>query len=234
MTTEIDKLDPLPESVTLQSGLVVRLEALKTRQFLKLLRIITHGGLSQLGGQFIGSLISDADESDSVEEFMGRLLSAVLFAVPDAEDETIVFLRAMCYPDGLVEKRALTRPDVEHNKTLWAGLDAELENPELEDTITIIEAIVRREAEDIQALGKRLMTMFNLAQKTGQVPSSSPSPSESTSESSEDSPEPSTSSRRRTGGRTTKSVTSPLLDSDNASPRSARNSTTRVGSASIG
>lgn len=230
MATEIDKLDPIPETVTLESGLVVGLEALKTRQFLKLLRIITHGGLAQISTQLLSG---NGDEG--TDEFIGRLLSAVLFAVPDAEDETITFLRAMCYPDGLIEGRALTRADVEHNKILWSGLDAELENPELEDTVSIIEAIVRREAEDIQALGKRLMAMFNLAEKTGQIPSSkSPSPTESTSTSSAVSPALSTSSRKSTGGRTTKSLNSPLLDSDSASPPFESDSTTPVGSVSIG
>ena len=38
-----------------------------------------------------------------------------------------------------------------------------LDNPELEDLVDLIEAIVRREAKDIMALGKRLAAMLKLA-----------------------------------------------------------------------
>lgn len=237
MATEIDKLDPVPETVPLRSGMVVQLESLRSRQFFKLLRIVTHSALPGLRDANLLSL----DAMGDTQEFMGRLLSVVLLSIPDAENETIDFVRSLCYPAALIEpnsKRGLNKADVEHNQTLWDALDEELINPDLDDLITIIEAVIKREAEDIQALGKRLASMFKLAEKTGQIPSpsesTSPSPKASTSASSEDSRGRSTSSRRSTGGRTIKSVTSLLDDSDNASPRSAKRSTTRGGNASIG
>lgn len=232
MATEIDMLDPIPESVTLRSGMVVRLESLRSRQFFKLLRIITHGALP--GIRDAGLL--DIENLENTEEFMGRLLSVTLLSIPDAENETIEFVRSLCYPDALIERKTLNKQDVEHNQALWDALDEELVNPDLDDLVTIIEAVIKREAQDIQALGKRLASMFKLAEKTGQIPSASTSPNqkESTSASSEDSHGRSTSSRRNTAGRTTKSVTSPLLGSDKSSPRSGKDSTTRVGSASVG
>ncbi len=231
MATELDHLDAIPESVTLRSGTVVMLEPLKARQFFKLLRIITHGALP--GMQSSG--LFDMDGLDS-EEFIGRLLSVTLLSIPDAEDETILFLRSLCYPSGLIERKGLNKQDVERNKALWEALDEELENPDLDDLVTIIEAVIKREAQDIQALGKRLASMLKLAEKTGQLdtPSESPSQSESTPESSAVSRGRSTSSRRNTGGKTKISTTSPLDDYDNASPQSESDSTTRVGTASNG
>lgn len=229
MANEIDKLDPVPDTVTLRSGLVVQLESLRARQFFKLLRIITHGALPGMRE----SGLFDMDGLDS-DEFMGRLLSVTLLSIPDAEDETIEFVRSLCYPAGLIERKGLNKQDIERNQTLWEGLDAELENPDLDDLITILEAVVKRESEDIQALGKRLASMFKLAEKTGQIDTSSPNPSESTPASSEDSPAPSTSSPSSTRTRTTKSVTSRSPRSASASRPSANASTTPVGSASNG
>lgn len=229
MATEIDKLDPIPESVTLRSGLVVQLESLKARQFFKLLRIVSHGalpGMREAGLFEMGGLDSD--------EFMGRLLSVTLLSIPDAEDETIEFIRSLCYPYGLIERKGLNKQDVERNKLLWQALDEELENPELDDLVTILEAVVKRESEDIQALGKRLASLFKLAEKTGQLDPQSPAPTESTPVSSADSPARSTSSRRSTGGRTKTSSTAPSVVSVNTSLQSESDSTTPVGISSNG
>lgn len=228
MANEIDKLDPIPEIVVLRSGLRVRLEALKSRQFFKLLRIITHGALPSVQAGLL-------DGDDSIDEFMGRLLSVTLLSIPDAEDETIEFVRSLCYPDGLIERPNLNKQDLERNQTLWDGLDAELENPDLDDLVTILEAVVKREAQDIQALGKRLASMFRLAEKTGQIEAqTSLSPKASTPASSADSPAPTTSSRRSTAGPTKSSTNSRSAASGKPSQRSGKRSTTSVGSANIG
>lgn len=230
MANELDKLDPIPETVTLRSGLQVQLESLRTRQFFKFLRIVTHGALP---GMREAGLFSDMGDLDT-DEFMGRLLSITLLSVPDAEDETIDFIKSMVYPVGLIERKGLNKQDLERNTLLWEGLDAEMQNPDLDDLITIIEAVVKRESQDIQALGKRLASMFKLAEKTGQIDTSSPNPTESTSTSSAESPARSTSSRRSTAGRTTSSANSRSVESVNASLLSENGSTTPVGSASIG
>jgi hypothetical protein len=226
MANEIDKLDPIPETVTLKSGLQVQLESLKARQFFKLLRIVTHGALPKMGNGLL-----DFDDLDT-DEFLGRLLSVTLLSIPDAEDETIDFIKAMIYPVGLIQRKGLNKQDAERNTLLWEAVDLEMDNPELDDIVTIIEAVVKREAADIQALGKRLASMMTLAQKTGQLPS--PSPDTSTSTSSAEFPAPSTSSRRSTAGRTSKSSRSRSVESVNASLLSESGSTTSVGSASIG
>lgn len=228
MANEIDGLDPIPESVKLESGTVVQLESLKSRQFFKLLRILTHSALPGLkdSGLF--------DQEDiTVDEFMSRLLTITVMAIPDAEDETIEFIRSMCYPYGLIERKGLNKQDAERNTLLWEQLDEELQNPSLQDLLSIVEAIVRREAADIQALGKRLASMFKLAQRTGQVDTPQ-SPKMSTSPSLVDSPERSTSSRRSTGGRTRKSQTSHSDDFASASQPSESDSIMTAGTTANG
>lgn len=231
MANEIDKLDPIPLSVVLDSGLEVQLESLKSRQFMKLLRIITHGALqNNVGNTFAGLMATDTQE-----EFVGHLLTVVLLSIPDAEDETILFVKSLCYPAGLIEHRKLNKQDTELNEALWAAQDAELENPSLNDLVTILEAVVRREAEDIQALGKRLASMWTLAQKTGQIEkTTSQSQKTSTSASSGASAGRSTSSRRSTAGRTNRSSTAHSVGSDSQSPQFESDSITPVGVGSNG
>jgi hypothetical protein len=149
--------------VTLSSGTEVVILPLKARQFFKLLRIVTHGA----GGMLLNVKFSG---DDTPEEFGAKLFALVGFAIPDAEDEVIDFLLAMVQAAGIKEGRNLTKEEKTANKELTESLFEELYNPELEDMVTLIEAIVLREAEDLQALGKRLMAMFDLAKKTGQVP----------------------------------------------------------------
>ena len=151
------------DAVALSSGTKVVIQPLKARQFFKLLRIITHGA----GGMLLNVKFA-AD--DTPEEFGAKLLALVGFAIPDAEEEVIEFLLAMVKADGLKEGRSLSRDEKAKNKELEDSLYEELYNPELEDLITLVEAIVKRESDDLQALGKRLMAMFDLAKKTGQVP----------------------------------------------------------------
>lgn len=228
---ELDALDPVPEQVKLASGTLVDVEALKTRQFFKLLRIITHGALPLMQDLSMFKLDPDAE----LGEFTGRLLAVLVMSIPDAADETIDFVRVMVRPAGLIEGRKLNKADAERNDTLWATLDNELENPELDDLISIVEVVVKREAGDIQALGKRLASMMTLAAKTGQLKPDHQNPTAaSTSGSSADSPAPTTFSPASTGGTTTTSGVYPFADSGNASPPSVNVTTTGGGSDSNG
>ena len=225
---ELDALDPVPEQCKLTSGTVVVLQDLRARQFFKLLRIVTHGAMPLIQDGSLLRLDGDMD----VNEFGGRLLSLMLLSIPDAEEETIAFVQSMCEPYGLITGRKLNKQDSERNTVLWDTLQAELENPELDDLVTIVEAIIRREADDLQALGKRLIAMFKLAEKTGQVPSQLQIPQ--TLPSSADSPDPSTSSATSTDGPTTSSGTSPSDDSASASPPSGSDASTPAGTATSG
>jgi hypothetical protein len=162
-TTDADVIVDEGKSVTLESGTELILQPLKARQFFKLLRIITHGA----GGMLLNIKFS-AD--DSPEEFGGKLMALIGFAIPDAEDEVMDFILSMVKPAKEKSGRNLTKSEALENKRVQDELLEELYNPELGDLVTILEAIVKRESSDLQALGKRLMQMFDVAKKTGQVP----------------------------------------------------------------
>jgi hypothetical protein len=223
---ELDALNPQTTVVKLESGFPVELERLKARQFFKLLRIVTSGAFSH-------NLSGFGDLSQA--EFMSRFVTLVLLSIPEAEDETIEFVKSMCKPEGLIERRNLNKQDQGRNEELWAQFDENLDNPELDDLVTIIEAVVKQEAEDIQALGKRLAAMFNLAERTGQLPKDvkpgHQSPKESTEAFSEGSAELSTSSPASTAGTASKtSSTSRSRGSAKSSTKSRSAASTRAGS----
>ena len=166
--SDVDVIQPVPENsrrIELSSGTVLILQELRARQFFKLLKIITHGA-----APIIPSLKMDGS---SVEEWTQQFLAVIMMAIPESEQETIEFIASMIKPEGLIEtgplKRKLSDEETKLNDALWDAVERDLSNPKLEDMVEIIEAIVRNEAEDLKALGKRLMGMFKLAEKTGQL-----------------------------------------------------------------
>ncbi len=149
---ETDRLDPTPTEMKLASGTEFDLEPLKLRQFLRLLRIVTRGAADVLDTANI--------DFEDPQSFVQTFLGMVLFSIPEAEEETIDFIKSMVKPKNLTG---------DPNKDLIKvqELAQELDNPDLEDTVTIVQVIVENEAEDLRALGKRLSTMFKVAQKLG-------------------------------------------------------------------
>lgn len=220
--SEIDRLDPQPLIIKLSTGLQLEIVRLKTRQFFRLLKVLTHGAGNAL-------LQKSLDFSADPEKFLQHLVSIVLISIPDAEQETIDFVRSMARPAGLPDKhpRLYSKAEREAAEAAWAELEAELYNPELEDLIDLVEAIIRQEASDIQALGKRIASLVELAGKTGQIqpesPEETPEPQELNA-----SPEPtapsSTSSPASTGGQISESSTSPSAGSGKSPRRSAKGS----------
>lgn len=204
--TELDRLDPVPVLRTLTTGTTVEVVRLRTRQFFRLLRVLTHGAGPAM-------MQSNLDFTDEAEQFTSKLLMLVVMSIPDAETEAIAFLQSMCKPHGLVDKPAsqLTKAEIEDNQALWEAFNTDLFNPELDDTIDLIEAIVTQEAPELQALGKKLERTFKLFRATGQdreQPEETPTPEQMAQGSREPSPSPSTSSRTSTGGRTSTSSSS--------------------------
>lgn len=190
---DLKTIDPDPIQITLSTGTVVELQALKMRQFFKLMRIVSHGA----GPSLMSTRISLDDPQDV---FIIKLVSLVMFSIPDAEDETVEFLQSMVRPTGLIENRSLNKQDKERNIELWAAFEAELYNPEPEDFVTLLEAIINNEAKDLQALGKRVGAMWQMAQKTGQIPDTLSSQTSQEQTSSAESVEPTTSSPPSTDG----------------------------------
>lgn len=172
--TELGVLAPKPTVITLTSGTRVRIKKLKTRGLLSLLAV----GLVGIGSQ-LSSLQLDPDDDPGM--FMGKFLGLVVAALPHAQDEVIDFLRTVCEPDAKVTGFKIGKEQRQANQELDAALTAELEDPEPDDTFTIIETIIVNNAGDLQTWGKRLAGVYRLARKTGQTPPSPTSPVSSTS-----------------------------------------------------
>lgn len=149
---EIDRLDPQPFSMVLESGTEFDVSPLKLRQFLRLLRIVTRGAADVLDSANLNF--------DDPQDFLQTFIGMVLFSIPEAEEETVDFIKSMVIPKDLTGN-----PDKDRIKV--RELMLELDNPELGDTITIIQSIIQRESEDLRALGKRLAGMLAVAEKMG-------------------------------------------------------------------
>jgi len=212
--SELDRLDPQPATLKLSTGLQVDLVRLRTRQFFRLLRVLTHGAGPAM-------MRAGLDFKAGAEQFTAQLLTLVVMSIPDAEQEAVAFLQSMLKPSGLAEGRKLTKQQDEDNEALWERFNTDLFNPELEDLIDLIEAIVRQEAPELQALGKRLQQMMKMFQATGQdKEEAEPEASQQDLASSGSSPPRSTSSPASTDGETSASSTSRSAGSGRSSRRS--------------
>ncbi len=150
--TETERLDPIPVEMVLMSGVKYDLNPLKLRQFLRLLRIITRGAADILD--------STSLDFENPDQFVQQFIGMILFSVPEAEDETIDFLKSMVKPADLTG-------NPQKDDVILADFYRAMDNPELEDTVSIIQVIVQNEAEDLRSLGKRLGSMMKVAEKMG-------------------------------------------------------------------
>jgi len=212
--SELDRLDPDPVTCKLSTGFTVEIVRLRTRQFFRLLKVLTHGAGPAL-------MRSGLDFRSGGEEFASKLIMLVVMSIPDAEQEAIGFLQSMCKPSGLTDKpdTQLTKQQREDNQALWDQFNTELFNPEPSDTLDLIEQIMRQEAPELQALGKKLQKMLEMFTRTGQAAEGKepdPSPAEM-SASPEPSAPPSTSSPASTAGPTSTSSGSPSAGSGRSS-----------------
>jgi hypothetical protein len=207
--SELDRLDPQPVLCKMSTGFQLEIVRMRTRQFFRLLRVLTHGAGPAM-------MQAGLDFKDSGSEFASKLLVLVVMSIPDAESEAVAFLQSMCRPAGVVDKTAaqLTKQETEANKVLWEQFSEEMHNPELTDTIDLIEIIVNQEAPELQALGKKLQTVLALFRKTGQdkEPPEPELPVQDLSSPAR-SHRRSTRSATSTGGPTSTSSTSPSADS---------------------
>lgn len=155
MTTgnkDIDIIASEPTPLALESGFPINVLRLKTRAMMSLLKVLTYGATDAL-------MTLRFDQETTEEQFTGQLLGAVILAIPEAEDETIEFIKRMVEP-GDLNHNPRTKADVESNNALLEVLDAELEDPELTDLLTIVSTIITNEAPHIRALGKQLTALI--------------------------------------------------------------------------
>ncbi len=147
--TDIDTIASEPTPLTLESGFEIKIERLKMRQLMALLKILTRGA-----AEVLGTLSFSAETSQ--EEFTGQLVAATLLAIPEAEEETVEFIQRMVTPAGIVSGGRLTKADIQKNVELETQLREELDNPELTDLLTIVSEIITAEAPHIRSLGNQL------------------------------------------------------------------------------
>jgi hypothetical protein len=219
--SELDRIDPQSEVCKLSTGFTVEVVRMRTRQFFRLLRVLTHGAGPAL-------MRTGLDFAAEPSEFASKLLMLVVMSIPDAEQDAIAFLASMCKPTGVIDKPVsqMTKQETADNQALWDRFNDELHNPDLTDTIDLIEVIVRQESPELQALGKKLERVFSLFQKTGQdkePPEPEPEPREL--HSTAPSQQPSTSSAASTAGPTSTSSTSRSAASGKSSTSSGDGTT---------
>jgi hypothetical protein len=207
--SEIERIDPDLATVKLSTGYEVGLQRLKTRQFFRLLKVLTRG----LGPAMVQAGL---DFNADPEGFGQKLLAMTVMAIPEAEQQFIEFLQSMCRPLGLHEGAQLSKQQREDNAAAISEMVDELNNPELDDLLDLAEAIVRAEAPEIQALGKRVAALLELARKTGQL---SETRAQEENGSPEPSAQPSISSAASTAGPTSTSSPSRSAGSGSASRR---------------
>lgn len=131
-TKPVDVEAILPEVQELTvGGVPVEVNRLKLRGFLALMNIITTGV-----GQNLGSVDFSADQ----EEMAGNLMALVVMAVPNAVDETVDFVRVV------------VSPVAKNDKTAQRKLNEALEDPELDEFMDVLAAVIEQEAPEFQAL----------------------------------------------------------------------------------
>jgi hypothetical protein len=212
--SELSRLDPETCPVTLSGGLEVEVVRMRTRQFFRLLKILTHGAGPQV-------MQAGLDFGDSPEDFTRKLLVLVVMSIPDAETEAIAFLQSMCQPSGLSGKAKPNKQQGEKDQDLWGKFNQAMFNPELEDLVDLMETIVRQEAPELQALGKKLIALLKVAGVTKDTQAEEPASQQDLANSSPGgSRSRSTSSATSTGGQTSTSTTSRSAGSASASRRS--------------
>lgn len=156
--TDIETIvsDPI-EGLHLVSGTPIKVNRLRTRELMALLRILTRGAADVLTNLRF-------DESTTEADFTGTLIAGIILAIPEAENETVNFLNVMVTHADIKEGIRLSRQEIANNVELENSLREELDNPELEDTITILSEIIKTEASHMMALGKQLGVLIKAQQ----------------------------------------------------------------------
>jgi hypothetical protein len=157
---ELDRLQPIGRRFKLTSGTEVEIQDLKLRQFLKFIKILTSGA-----SEIWSTMQINTDDTNA---FMRDIAGLALFAIPEAEEQTVDFLKSIVMPADMPEGNDRSARD--KRLEMLTNLYAELENPELDDALSLIQAIIEAEAADLMALGKRLRRMFETVQRS--IPSS--------------------------------------------------------------
>lgn len=135
--------DPFPIGVDAPEGAVlVRVNRLRTIELLMLLRALSAG---------VGPALAEIDFTDDTEENVGLMVGLIISGMGEAGPQVLDFLRAVVKPVGKDDKARVAK---------------EMVNPDIEDTLTIVEAIVTQEMPDFERLLGKAQAMFDRMQTT--------------------------------------------------------------------
>jgi hypothetical protein len=165
MTTvnpDIDALAAESTELTLLSGFPIKVNRIKTRALLSLMKILAHG---------VGDVLMQArfGPDTDPQEFAGQLLWAVVLSIPEAEDETIEFINRIVVPAQLKTGPRLSPGDRAWNEEQEEILKEELEDPEIDDLFTIVSEVIKNEADHVLALGKQILSLLPVAKATAKT-----------------------------------------------------------------
>lgn len=143
----VGTVDPIPEfdgTITLTTGHVLNIRPIKTRQFLRLVKIIMQGA-----PHVLPVLVPES------ENFKGMLRVAIINAMGDAPDAVIDFIQGAVQirPEDFVGKSQAER------STLIKEVEGALLDPEMDDTLSIIAGVIALDGDNLEALGKRVVEM---------------------------------------------------------------------------
>lgn len=143
---DLEAIAPEPGAVLVigaqspKGGVEVRVNRLRTIEFLSLMRAVARGA---------GPGLATLDFSDDQNEMMGEILAIFLMAIPEAGDLFLDFVRKVTVP-------AVETKDGKNR----ARVDEELQNPELEDLLSILEMVALQEMDDIKGLVGKAQGMW--------------------------------------------------------------------------
>jgi hypothetical protein len=144
--SDLGEIAPEPGGVVTIGGhspegpIDVRVNRLRTIEFLALMRALVAGA---------GPAVAEMDFSSDREEAVGEIVALCLMAIPEAGVLFVDFIDKVTVPavpttDGKARERV-------HRET---------RNPELEDTLAILEMVAIQEVDDIQGLVGKAQSMW--------------------------------------------------------------------------
>ena len=147
--SDIEEIDPQPTDgpITIgvgrgDGGVKVKVNRLKTREFLALLRFLSRG---------LGPAVAELSfNTDDEEELAGEMIGTLIVALPEATDEFMEFVQAVVTPVG--------KDDV-------ARVKQEMANPDIDDLMAIGERVVVQEIPDLRRLAGNAQAMWGRIRK---------------------------------------------------------------------
>lgn len=138
-TQDLNAILPTEGKIVVE-GIPATVKRLKSREFMKLVRILTNG---------MGAGIGDIDLSGDEETLQGKFIALAVMAIPNAEDEFHDFIANVVVPDSKSQTDELRKALLE---------------PELDTTIDVLTIVAAQEAADFRSLVGKLKAALKIVQ----------------------------------------------------------------------